>query len=198
MGNLSGVRTCTRRRNKRDIVVAGLGLILVLLFASYACLGDWSDLPSNSHAVMPILPNEATDSASANILLMISSQLSFQNLYRDSHWSDDEIASYWERISATCTQKWGSTTNVLYLMVVPTIGCEGEAAWWPWNLIITQDQRSYSISLSDSIVGLSRAFQGRVYSTMDGLMLLPREIDVSRPFQINYWIAEVTIGPFNL
>jgi len=90
------------------------------------------------------------------------------------------------------------TKYVLYLMVVPTIGCEGEAAWWPWNLIITQDQRSYSFSLSDSIVGLSRAFQGRVYSTMDGLILLPSGIDVSRPFQIGYWTAEVTIGPFDL
>jgi len=198
METLSGVRDCMRHRNTREIVAAGLGSILIMLFASYSCMGSWSDLPANSHAVMPILHNEATDSAAANVLLMASCQLAFQNLYRDSHWSDDEIASYWERISATCTQKWGSITNVLYLMVVPTIGCEGEAAWWPWNLVITQDQRSYSLSLSDSIVGLSRAFQGRVYSTMDGLILLPHGIDVSRPFQISYWTAEVTLGPFNL
>lgn len=196
MKALSEVRTCTRHRNTSEVVAVGMASLLVLVFASYTCLGTWSDLPDNIHAVMPILHNEATDSAAASVFLMKSSQLSFQNLYRNSHWSNDEIASYWERISATCTQKWGSTCNVLYLMVVPTIGCEGEAAWWPWNLIMTQDQRSYTISLSNSIVGLSRAFHGRVYSTMDGLILLPEGIDASRPFQINYWATEITIGPF--
>lgn len=180
----------------RRIAVVGLGSVL-LIFAGSACFGAWSDLPGNLHAVMPILHTEAAETAAATVLLMGSCELAFQNLYRDSHWSNDEIASYWDRIHATCAQKWGSTSNVLYLMVVPTIGREGEAAWWPWNLIITQDRRSYSISLSDSIVGLSLAFQGRIYSTMDGLIRIPEEIDVTRPFRVNYAITEVTIGPFN-
>jgi len=196
MKDVSGLRPCTRQRNTTPILAAGLALILVLLFAGTACFGAWSDLPANMHAVMPILHNETAESAAATVLLMDSCQLAFQNLYRNSHWSAAEIDSYWGRIQATCIQKWGSTCNVLYLMVVPTIGREGEAAWWPWNLTITQDRRSYSLSFGDSIVGLSRDFQGRVYSTMDGLILLPDEIDVSRPFKINYWLTEVTIGPF--
>ena len=147
---------------------------------------------------MPILHNEAANSSAANVLLMNSCKQAFENLYRNSHWTIDEVASYWERVSATCTQKWGSTSNVLYLMVVPTIGREGEAAWWPWNLIVTQDRVSYSLSMSDSIVGLSRAFQGRIYCTMDGLVRLPSGVDGSRPFQVSYGITEVTIGPFNL
>jgi hypothetical protein len=147
---------------------------------------------------MPILLNEAAENPAATLLLMDSCELAFQSLYRNSRWTADEIGTYWERIQATCAQKWGSTSNVLYLMLVPTIGCEGEAAWWPWNLTVSQDRRSYSLTFGDSIVGLSHDFQGRVYSTMDGLILLPEEIDVSRPFKINYWLAEITIGPFHL
>lgn len=198
MNDLAGLQNFSRANKNRQAVAISLGSILLLLFIGITCFGSWSDLPSNLHAVMPILQHEETNSAAANVLLMNSCELAFRNLYRNSHWTTDEVASYWERISATCTQKWGSTSNVLYLMVVPTIGREGEAAWWPWNLIVTQDRTSYSINMSDSIVGLSLAFQGRVYSTMDGLIRLPDEINVSRPFQINYSITEVTIGPFNL
>jgi len=198
METLSRSQKHTRRRSERQIVAVGLGSVLLLFFVSFACLGAWSDLPDNLHALMPILHDEASDSSAATVLLMASSQLSFQHLYRDSRWSDHEVASYWERIQATCAQTWGSTCNVLYLMIVPTIGREGEAAWWPWNLTVEQDRCSYSVGFSDSIVGLSRSFQGRIYSTMDGLILLPSEIDVTRPFKINYSITEVTIGPFDL
>ena len=83
-------------------------------------------------------------------------------------------------------------------MVVPTIGREGEASWWPWNLTVTQDQRTFSINLSNAIIGLSRAFYGRILSTMDGLILLPGEVDVSRPFQIGYSTAKVPLGPFGV
>ena len=198
MKDLAGLRNFLRSNNARGVATVCLGSVLVLLLASSVCFGAWTDLPVNLHAVMPILHHEATDSSAASVLLMSSCQAAFQNLYRNSHWTIDEVASYWERVSATCTQKWGSTSNVLYLMVVPTIGREGEAAWWPWNLIVTQDRVSYSLSMSDSIVGLSRAFQGRIYSTMDGLVRLPSGVDGSRPFQVSYGITEVTIGPFNL
>jgi hypothetical protein len=197
MKELEGLRNFSKGKSTPAVAVFALMSMLLAPFVSLTCFGAWSDLPTNLHAVMPILHNEAANSSAANVLLMNSCEAAFRNLYRDSHWTTDEIARYWDRISATCTQKWGSTTNVLYLMVVATIGREGEAAWWPWNLIVTQDRTSYSISMSDSIVGLSRAFQGRVYSTMDGLVRLPEAINVSRPFQINYSITEVTIGPFS-
>ena len=196
MKNIKGLRNRSNSRNAREVVAVGLVSILLMFLASYACFGAWSDLPDNLHAVMPILFDEAAENSAATVLLMDSCELAFQNLYRNSHWTGDEIARYWERIQATCTQKWESASNVLYLMVVPTIGREGEAAWWPWNLTVTQDRRSYSLTFGDSIVGLSRSFQGRVYSTMDGLIRLPDQINISRPFQINYSITEVTIGPF--
>ncbi|MBU1048505.1 hypothetical protein KKG90_00640 [Candidatus Bipolaricaulota bacterium] len=195
MKELAGLRNCTQHRNTRAIVV-GLTTILVWVTAGLACFAGWSDLPDNLHAVMPILHHEPVENSAATVLLMDSCEMAFRNLYRNSHWTTDEVTSYWERIQATCNEKWGSTSHVLYLMVVPTIGREGEAAWWPWNLIVTQDKHSYAISLSDSIVGLSKAFQGRVFSTMDGLIRIPDQIDVRRPFQINYAITEVTIGPF--
>ena len=198
MGNLLGLRSDRRVANVRNIAKAAAGSILLFLLAGNACFGAWSDLPGNMHAVMPILHNEADDSSAATALLMASCESSFQSLYRNSRWSDDEVGSYWERIQSICKQKWGSTCHALYLMIVPTIGHEGEATWWPWNLTISQDRRSYSPSFNDSIVGLSHDFQGRVYSTMDGLIRLPEEIDVSRPFQISYWLTEVTIGPFNI
>jgi hypothetical protein len=198
MGNLLGLRSDTRVANVRNIARAAAGSILLLLLAGNACFGVWSDLPGNMHAVMPILHNEADDSSAATVLLMASCESSFQSLYRSSRWSDDEVGSYWERVQSICNQKWGSACRALYVMVVPTIGHEGEATWWPWNLTISQDRRSYSPSFNDSIVGLSRDFQGRVYSIMDGLIRLPEEIDVSRPFQISYWLTEATIGPFNI
>lgn len=180
----------------RGIVIVGLIAILVPLTAGLACFAAWSDLPANRHAVMPIVHHQAPDSPAASILLMHSCQVAFEDLYRSSHWTCDEIATYWERIRQVCIEKWGNTSRVLYLMVVPTIGREGEVAWWPWNLTIMQDGQNHAINFGDLIVGLSKAFQGRIYSTMDGLVRIPDSIDVRRPFQIAYAITEVTIGPF--
>ena len=195
---LAGFRNHARTtRRKRITAVAAIFISFVLL-TGIACIGDWSDVPDTCHAAMPILRNEATDSAAATVYVMGSSEVAFARLYSDSYWSDDAVSAYWERIHATCIQKWGANCNVLYVMVVPTLGREGEAAWWPWNIIVTQDQRSYSISLSDSIVGLSSLFHGRVYCTMDGLILLPREVNVSRPFQIDYSTEQVSVGPLAL
>ncbi len=196
MKDVAELRIDSKHKHAPETVVVGLMAILMSLATGWACLAAWSDLPANLHAVMPIVHHQAPDSPAASVLLMDSCQAAFENLYRSSHWTSDEIATYWERIQQVCNEKWGSTSRVLYLMVVPTIGREGEVAWWPWNLTITQDGRNHAITFGDSIVGLSKAFQGRIYSTMDGLIRLPDQVDVRRPFQIAYAITQVTIGPF--
>ena len=195
---LAGFRSRSRMTRPRHIAALASISTLLFLFAGTACMGAWSDIPDSCHAALPILHDEATDCAAATVLMMDSSEIAFECLYSDSHWSDDAVSAYWERIHATCIQKWGSNCSVLYVMVVPTIGREGEAAWLPWNIIVTQDRHDYSINLSDSIVGLSSIFHGRVYSTMDGLILLPKEIDISRPFAIRYSTEQASVGPFKL
>jgi hypothetical protein len=81
--------------------------------------------------------------------------------------------------------------------VVPSLGREGQVYWLPWNIVISQDHVTFTVEFEDILVGLSGAFCGLIYQTMDGFIHLPDEIDVSRPFKICYSAAEVSLGPLD-
>ena len=176
--------------------LTAVGVAVAVACAGLVCSARWIDVPENLHATMFL--NRRDYYWDATAVFAESSERMFVHLFSNTGLADDYGENYWMLTDLVCTQNWGDGYLALYVMVRPDEGREGRAWWWPWQLVVVQNDRMYQIAREDILIGLYDVFSGRVYATMDGFIRLPEWIDTAQPFDIWYQESRVTIGSFDM